>query len=76
MPPTAADEPAVAVTGLVKRYPGATTVDGLTLTAPRGCVTALLGPNGAGKTTTVECCGGYRRRRCRDRAGGRPRSHP
>ena len=68
MPPTAADVPAVAgvdqtavsVSGLVKRYAGTTAVDGLTLTVPRGRVTALLGPNGAGKTTTVECCEGYR----------------
>ncbi|KGM13669.1 ABC transporter ATP-binding protein [Cellulomonas bogoriensis] len=55
------DQPAVAVTALVKRYRGATAVDGLTLTAPTGQVTALLGPNGAGKTTTVECCEGLRR---------------
>jgi ABC-2 type transport system ATP-binding protein len=53
--------PAVAVTGLVKRYASATAVDGLTLAAGRGSVTALLGPNGAGKTTTIEICEGYRR---------------
>ncbi len=53
--------PAVAVTGLVKRYAGATAVDGLTLAAARASVTALLGPNGAGKTTTIEICEGYRR---------------
>ncbi|HLX50605.1 MAG TPA: ABC transporter ATP-binding protein [Streptosporangiaceae bacterium] len=53
--------PAVVVTGLVKRYGGATAVDGLTLAAGRAKVTALLGPNGAGKTTTVEICEGYRR---------------
>ncbi|WP_130800315.1 ABC transporter ATP-binding protein [Streptomyces otsuchiensis] len=53
-------EPAVAVTGLVKRYGSATAVDGLDLTAPRGAVTAVLGPNGAGKTTTIETCEGFR----------------
>ncbi|HEY3953447.1 MAG TPA: ABC transporter ATP-binding protein [Streptosporangiaceae bacterium] len=53
--------PAVAVTGLVKRYGSATAVDGLTLAAARAGVTALLGPNGAGKTTTIEICEGYRR---------------
>jgi ABC-2 type transport system ATP-binding protein len=52
--------PAVEVSGLVKRYGPATAVDGLTLTAAAGEVTAVLGPNGAGKTTTVEICEGYR----------------
>jgi ABC-2 type transport system ATP-binding protein len=46
---------------MVKRYGPATAVDGLTLTAGRGEVTAILGPNGAGKTTTIEVCEGYRR---------------
>jgi len=36
-------------------------VDGLSLSAERGAVTAVLGPNGAGKTSTVEICEGYRR---------------
>ncbi|MBO0802269.1 MAG: ABC transporter ATP-binding protein [Nocardiopsaceae bacterium] len=53
--------PAVEITGLVKRYGTTTAVDGLSLTARRGEVTAVLGPNGAGKTTTVEVCEGYRR---------------
>jgi ABC-2 type transport system ATP-binding protein len=53
--------PAVEISGLVKRYGPATAVDGLSLTAGRGEVTAILGPNGAGKTTTVEVCEGYRR---------------
>ncbi|MGE5290239.1 MAG: ABC transporter ATP-binding protein [Micromonosporaceae bacterium] len=57
----AADSPAVDISGLVKRYASVTAVDGLTLRASRGKVTALLGPNGAGKTTTVEICEGYRR---------------
>ena len=55
------DSPAVVVDGLVKRYGGRTAVDGLSLTAAAGTVTAVLGPNGAGKTTTVECCEGLRR---------------
>jgi ABC-2 type transport system ATP-binding protein len=55
------NEPAVEVTGLVKRYGTRTAVDGLDLAVPRGGVTAVLGPNGAGKTTTVEVCEGYRR---------------
>ncbi|BFV56801.1 ABC transporter ATP-binding protein [Kitasatospora sp. CMC57] len=54
-------EPAVEVTGLVKRYGPKTAVDGLDLTIARGTVTAVLGPNGAGKTTTIETCEGFRR---------------
>jgi ABC-2 type transport system ATP-binding protein len=52
--------PAVEISGLVKRYGPETAVDGLSLTAGRGEVTAILGPNGAGKTTTIEVCEGYR----------------
>lgn len=55
------NEPAIEVTGLVKRYGAKTAVGGLDLTVARGGVTAVLGPNGAGKTTTVEICEGYRR---------------
>ncbi|SDF24782.1 ABC-2 type transport system ATP-binding protein [Blastococcus aurantiacus] len=57
-----ADEPAVRVRGLVKRYAGRAVVDGLDLDVHRGEVFALLGPNGAGKTTTVEILEGLRRR--------------
>ena len=53
--------PAVEVRDLVKRYGRITAVDGLSLSAQRGAVTAVLGPNGAGKTSTVEICEGYRR---------------
>jgi ABC-2 type transport system ATP-binding protein len=45
---------------MVKRYGTLSAVNGLTLTARRGEVTAVLGPNGAGKTTTIEICEGYR----------------
>ena len=55
------ETPAVEVTDLVKRYGHTTAVDGLSLRAARGTVTAVLGPNGAGKTTTIEICEGYRR---------------
>ncbi len=37
---------------------GRTILDGLSLTAPAGEITALLGPNGAGKTSTIRCCTG------------------
>ena len=52
--------PAVEISAMVKRYGPVTAVDGLTLTARRGEVTAILGPNGAGKTTAIEICEGYR----------------
>jgi ABC-2 type transport system ATP-binding protein len=52
--------PALELTTLVKRYGETTAVDGLSLTAHRGEVTALLGPNGAGKTSTIEICEGFR----------------
>jgi ABC-2 type transport system ATP-binding protein len=55
------ETPAVEIRDLVKRYGHTTAVDGLSLTAARGTVTAVLGPNGAGKTTTIEICEGYRR---------------
>ncbi|MEO5877467.1 MAG: ABC transporter ATP-binding protein [Streptosporangiaceae bacterium] len=45
---------------MVKRYGETTAVNGLSLTAHRGDVTALLGPNGAGKTSTIEICEGFR----------------
>ena len=35
-----------------------TALDGLTLQAQPGQVTAVLGPNGAGKTTMIRCCTG------------------
>jgi ABC-2 type transport system ATP-binding protein len=50
----------VELSGMVKRYGPTTAVDGLSLTAGHGEVTAILGPNGAGKTTTIEVCEGYR----------------
>jgi ABC-2 type transport system ATP-binding protein len=53
--------PAVEISGMIKRYGNLTAVDGLSLTARQGEVTAILGPNGAGKTTTIEVCEGYRK---------------
>jgi len=55
-----AREDAVVVAALVKAYGGRRVVDGLSLTAAFGQVTAVLGSNGAGKTTTIECCEGLR----------------
>lgn len=45
--------PAVKVDNLVKRYPTAVAVDGISFTVGRGVTAALLGGNGAGKTTTL-----------------------
>jgi lipooligosaccharide transport system ATP-binding protein len=53
--------PAVEVHDLVKRYGRITAVDGLSLRAERGAVTAVLGPNGAGKTTTLRMLYGFLR---------------
>ena len=45
--------PAIYVEDLVKRYPAAVAVDGISFTVARGTTTALLGGIGAGKTTTL-----------------------
>src|SRR6201987_521742 len=44
---------AVKVDNLVKRYPTAVAVDGISFSVAQGVTTALLGGNGAGKTTTL-----------------------
>ncbi|MFI0513642.1 ABC transporter ATP-binding protein [Streptomyces sp. WSLK1-5] len=59
---THADELAVDVRGLRKRYGGVTAVDGIDLGIRTGEVFGLLGPNGAGKSTTVEILQGNRDR--------------
>ncbi|MCU1613237.1 MAG: multidrug transporter ATP-binding protein, partial [Frankiales bacterium] len=46
--------PAVALSGLTKRFGSVTAVDGLDLTIRPGEIVAFLGPNGAGKTTTID----------------------
>ncbi len=48
-------KPIIEIQDLRKRFRRVTAVDGLTLIAPEGKVTAFLGPNGAGKTTTIKC---------------------
>ena len=46
--------PAVATTGLTKRFRGGQlAVDDLAMVVPRGSVYGFLGPNGSGKTTTI-----------------------
>lgn len=46
-------EPALQLTGVVRRFGDRVAVDHVSLRLDRGHVVALLGPNGAGKTTTV-----------------------
>ena len=46
------------VEDLVVRYGGHVAVDGVTIEAPAGRLTALIGPNGAGKTTIFNACSG------------------
>ena len=50
-----AEEAAIAVKDLVKRYPKSTVnaVDGISFQVRRGEIFGLLGPNRAGKTTTI-----------------------
>jgi len=51
----------IEVQSLTKTYGTLLAVDGLSMTAPPGKVTAFLGPNGAGKTTTLRCLLGLAR---------------
>lgn len=51
---------AVEVDELTVRYGDVVAVDGVSLTAQAGQITAVLGPNGAGKTTTIEVLEGFR----------------
>lgn len=48
-----ADEPAILVEGLVKRFGDFTAVDGISFRVERGQVVGYLGANGSGKTTTM-----------------------
>ncbi len=52
---------ALSVDALVVRVGRQPVLDGLTLQAERGALTAVLGPNGAGKTTLLRCCTGLLR---------------
>jgi ABC-2 type transport system ATP-binding protein len=45
--------PAIALTGVTKRFGDYVAVDDLSLTVPRGALYGFIGPNGSGKTTTL-----------------------
>jgi ABC-2 type transport system ATP-binding protein len=49
---------ALPVHALTVRFRNRAVLDGLSLSAGRGTLTAVLGPNGAGKTTLLRCCTG------------------
>jgi len=50
--------PAIAVSGLTKRFGARTVVDRIELEVERGKICGFLGPNGSGKTTTLRMiCG-------------------
>ncbi len=53
--------PALVAEDLDLSYGAVRALDGLSLTAHHGEVTALLGPNGAGKTTAISCATGLLR---------------
>ena len=53
-------DPAITVTGLVKRYDSRTVVDEVSLTVELGEIFAIVGPNGASKSTTIETIAGLR----------------
>lgn len=53
--------PALVADDLTLSYGSVRALDGLSLSAERGAVTALLGPNSAGKTTAISCATGLLR---------------
>jgi ABC-2 type transport system ATP-binding protein len=56
-----ADETAMSLRGLVKRFDTTVAVAGVDLDVPAGSFYGLLGPNGAGKTTTLSMAVGLLR---------------
>jgi ABC-2 type transport system ATP-binding protein len=52
------DEPAVAVSGLTRRFGARTAIAGLSLSVQAGQVAGLIGANGGGKTTSLRMLAG------------------
>ena len=67
-------EPAIAISGAVKRFGEITAVDGLDLDVPQGICLGLLGPNGAGKSTTMRMLTGQVIANEGEIRGARPRA--
>jgi branched-chain amino acid transport system ATP-binding protein len=57
------DAPALAVEDIVAGYGGVPVLDGVSITARPGTITAVLGANGAGKTTLLRTISGFVRPR-------------
>lgn len=51
----------IEVRGVTKRFGGLQALDGVSLRARTGEVTAVIGPNGAGKSTLMDCLSGITR---------------
>ena len=56
-----ADQLAIDVHGLTKRFGAKLAVDHVDIAVPEGDVWGFLGPNGSGKTTALEVIAGLRR---------------
>jgi ABC-type sugar transport system ATPase subunit len=56
-----ADHQLISMRGIVKKYPGVTALNGVTLSVEPGEVMALVGENGAGKSTLLKILAGAER---------------
>jgi branched-chain amino acid transport system ATP-binding protein len=52
------DTPVLEVVGLTAGYGGPPVIDGVSMIAKRGAITAVVGPNGAGKSTLLKAIAG------------------
>jgi ABC-2 type transport system ATP-binding protein len=70
--------PAIATTGLTKRYGKVTALADCTISVPEGRISALIGPNGAGKTTLLRLLAGLSKPTAGEVTvnGGTPRQDP